>query len=444
MPFVDLFTPDAQRLLRVLKAQAPLTINGVHLNEARRQPWSPRSIDERSVREPCSSRTIDREGSNRSARPSTTRTSTGSTATASTDGYSTYGDRAFLKFRGRVRRRLRTTRSCSASWKCSTCMTANRDKVDLGRRAGQDDQARRRQPAAVHPGHHATSPARCRAASTCSSAARRRSSKMTRRQGAEGQPVRRRGGCFPSWSTRCRWRSTPRAGCGSPPGRRYPHWKPTEPMNDKLLILEDTNGDGRADKCNDVRRRPAQPDRLRVLERRRARRAGARTCCSSRTPTATTRPTCSERVLHGLDTADTHHTANSFTLDPGGALYFQEGTFHHTQVETPWGPPRARGQRRRLPLRAAGAEVRRLRLVRLRQPARPRLRPLGAGHRRRRHRRRTRITARSSPATSTIPHKHARPPQVYQQRTRPCPGIEYPLQPALSRTRCRATCSCRT
>ena len=24
------------------------------------------------------------------------------------------------------------------------------------------------------------------------------------------------------------------------------------------------------------------------------------------------------RILHGLDTADTHHSANSFTLDPGG------------------------------------------------------------------------------------------------------------------------------
>src|SRR6185312_15996973 len=27
----------------------------------------------------------------------------------------------------------------------------------------------------------------------------------------------------------------------------YPHWKPGEAMNDKLLILEDTNGDGKAD-----------------------------------------------------------------------------------------------------------------------------------------------------------------------------------------------------
>ncbi|MCA9170327.1 MAG: dehydrogenase, partial [Planctomycetales bacterium] len=29
----------------------------------------------------------------------------------------------------------------------------------------------------------------------------------------------------------------------------YPHWKPKEEMNDKLLILEDTDGDGRADQC---------------------------------------------------------------------------------------------------------------------------------------------------------------------------------------------------
>src|SRR6185436_8266957 len=45
-----------------------------------------------------------------------------------------------------------------------------------------------------------------------------------------------------------------------------------------------------------------------------------------------------ERVLGGIDSADTHHTSNSFTFDPGGALYFQEGTFHHTQLESPWGP----------------------------------------------------------------------------------------------------------
>ena len=45
-----------------------------------------------------------------------------------------------------------------------------------------------------------------------------------------------------------------------------------------------------------------------------------------------------EILLHGFDSADTHHAINSFTFDPGGALYMQEGIFHRTQVETPWGP----------------------------------------------------------------------------------------------------------
>ena len=31
--------------------------------------------------------------------------------------------------------------------------------------------------------------------------------------------------------------------------KNYPHWQPKTPMDDKLLILEDTNGDGKADKC---------------------------------------------------------------------------------------------------------------------------------------------------------------------------------------------------
>ena len=44
-------------------------------------------------------------------------------------------------------------------------------------------------------------------------------------------------------------------------------------------------------------------------------------------------------VLGGIDSADTHHSINSFVFDPGGGLYFQEGTFHQTQVETPYGPP---------------------------------------------------------------------------------------------------------
>ena len=63
--------------------------------------------------------------------------------------------------------------------------------------------------------------------------------------------------------------------------------------------------------------------------------------------------------------------------------------------------------------------------LRLCQSARPRLRRLGPGHRRRRHRRAARTTRRCSPADVEFPDKHRGPPQVYKQRTRPCPGIEY-------------------
>src|SRR5947209_9481462 len=118
----------------------------------------------------------------------------------------------------------------------------------------------------------------------------------------------------------------------------YPHWKPGEPMNDKLIVLEDTDGDGKADKCTvfaDHLHCPTgfdfynggvlvaqAPDLLFLKDTDGDGKADVR-----------------RRVLSGLDSADTHHTANTFTLDPGGALYFQEGTFHHTQVETPYGPP---------------------------------------------------------------------------------------------------------
>jgi len=118
----------------------------------------------------------------------------------------------------------------------------------------------------------------------------------------------------------------------------YPHWKPKEEMNDKVLILEDTDGDGRADKCTvfaDKLHVPTgleffkdgllvgqQPDLVFLKDTNGDGVADYR-----------------ERVLHGVDSADTHHALNSFTLDPGGSLYFQEGTFHRTQVETPWGPP---------------------------------------------------------------------------------------------------------
>ena len=119
----------------------------------------------------------------------------------------------------------------------------------------------------------------------------------------------------------------------------YPHWKPKDEMNDKLLILKDTDGDGRADECvtfADKLHNPTgfefwnggvivamAPDILFLKDTDGDDKADVRT-----------------RILHGISSGDTHHTASSFTLDGGGALYFQEGVFHRTQIETPYGPVR--------------------------------------------------------------------------------------------------------
>ena len=47
-----------------------------------------------------------------------------------------------------------------------------------------------------------------------------------------------------------------------------------------------------------------------------------------------------ERVLHGLDAADSHHETNSICYEPGGAVYLSDGVFLRSNVETFNGPVR--------------------------------------------------------------------------------------------------------
>ncbi len=119
----------------------------------------------------------------------------------------------------------------------------------------------------------------------------------------------------------------------------YPMYLPGTPPDDKVLIFEDTDGDGKADKqtvfadglhiptgieLGDGGAYVAQQPNLMFLEDKDGDdKADERTM-----------------VLHGFDSADSHHSISAFTWGPGGALYFQEGTFHHSQVETPYGPER--------------------------------------------------------------------------------------------------------
>ena len=119
--------------------------------------------------------------------------------------------------------------------------------------------------------------------------------------------------------------------------KNYPHWEPKTPMDDKLLILEDTNGDGKADKRTVFAGDLNNPTGFEfynggvIL-------AQAPNLVFLKDTNGDDRYDTKEILLHGFDTADTHHTINSFTFDPGGALYMGEGIFHRSQVESPWGP----------------------------------------------------------------------------------------------------------
>jgi len=116
----------------------------------------------------------------------------------------------------------------------------------------------------------------------------------------------------------------------------YPERRPTDKFSDKLLVFEDTNHDGKADKVTtfiDGLNCPTgfqfYKDGVLVMQ--------APDLWFVRDTDGDGKADWKERVLMGMDSADSHHTANSMVLDPGGATYLSDGVFHRTQVETATG-----------------------------------------------------------------------------------------------------------
>ncbi|MGY8771297.1 MAG: PVC-type heme-binding CxxCH protein [Pirellulales bacterium] len=116
----------------------------------------------------------------------------------------------------------------------------------------------------------------------------------------------------------------------------YPQLNPVEEPNDKLLILTDTNGDGRADKTTVFADGLNMPmgfalghggayiaqgnDLLHLMDTDGDNKADSRRV-----------------LLTGFGTGDTHQNVNSLTWSPGGELLFCQGLHSFSRVETPWG-----------------------------------------------------------------------------------------------------------
>jgi len=121
----------------------------------------------------------------------------------------------------------------------------------------------------------------------------------------------------------------------------YPHYKPGDPKpNDKLLILEDTNDDGRADKQTVFADGLHLPmgfefgtDGVYVSQ--------GYSLVHLIDTNGDDKADVREVVMSGFDDHDTHHAISGFCADPSGAIYMGEGTFLHSNVETAYGTIRS-------------------------------------------------------------------------------------------------------
>ena len=409
--FVDLYHP---MLERYQKAGSPLTINGVHLNEAGDQALA--EIVDGALFGAEPSKTRPPEALERLRQAVLDKDFYWFNRYRTVDGYSVFGMRADLRFvNGQTNKEV-----CQREMEVLDVMTSNRDKRVWAVANGGDltvDDSNTPPFIPVITNKPGKGPNGTHLFDDGEEAIKRMTVARGMRVNLFASEKE-----FPELTNAVQMSFDPQGRLWVAAWSTYPHWKPKEEMNDKLLILEDTDGDGKADKCTvfaDHLHCPTgfefynggvliaqAPDLIFLKDTNGGGKANLR-----------------RRVLSGLDSADTHHTSNSFALDPGGALYFQEGTFHHTQVETPYGPAvrnvnagvyryEPRTQKFDVYVSFGFANPHGHVFDRWGQDvvidgtgANPYHGALFSGH-------------------VDYPMKHNQPPQLYQQRTRPCPGVE--------------------
>ncbi len=116
----------------------------------------------------------------------------------------------------------------------------------------------------------------------------------------------------------------------------YPQLKPGDVANDKIIILEDTDNDGAADKSTVFADGLYLPTGIELAN-------GG--CYVGQSPDVffledtdgDDVADVKELALTGFGIEDSHHSISAWRRGPGGWIYFQEGIFLHAQVETQYG-----------------------------------------------------------------------------------------------------------
>lgn len=122
----------------------------------------------------------------------------------------------------------------------------------------------------------------------------------------------------------------------------YPHIKPGQTANDKILVLTDVDQDGTADKVTVFADNMLIPTGVVPGD------GGAYVVNSTellhlRDTDGDGTSNESRVILSGFGTEDTHHLLHTLRWGPDGALYMNQSIYIHSHVETPYGVKRLNG-----------------------------------------------------------------------------------------------------
>jgi len=122
----------------------------------------------------------------------------------------------------------------------------------------------------------------------------------------------------------------------------YPHNKPGRAPNDRIIILEDTDHDGRADRSTVFAEGLLLPYSVMPVA------GGAYVCSATDLIHLIDKDgddhAESRRVVYsGFGKADSSHLIHGLRWAPWGELYFSQAIYINSFVETPWGPRRLNG-----------------------------------------------------------------------------------------------------
>lgn len=331
IPFVDLFAPT--RALYVL-SESPLTVNGIHLN-AEGNRLLAEQIDRALNGEasPCGESVL--AGVREAVLDKNLRWFNRYRAT---DGYSTYGGRAGLSFvDGQTNKDV-----MDREMEILDAMTANRDRriwaVARGHKITVDD---REVPAPLtvltNVGGGSKSSSAEKEGPLTYLGGEEAIEKMTVAPGMQVNLFASEEE-FPELVNPVQMSVDPDGRMWVAAWHTYPHWDPNNELNDKLLIFPDDDGDGKADDCIVFADKLHNPTGFEFWN------GGVLVACAPeilflKDTDGDHKADVMIRYLDGIDSADTHCAANSFVFGPGGNIYFSEGIFHFTNVESPWGKP---------------------------------------------------------------------------------------------------------